>query len=136
MKLRTILMLLFTAFIMSCAKNSGHISRKYLIPQEKFTNILVEMHMIDAITNAPEYYRKFSATDSVNVHAGIFKKYDVSKAMFDSTMVYYTRNPEQYQKIYDDVILKLNLKLDQLRNNDPSFRKENDKENSNAPFLK
>jgi len=101
--------------------------KDYVIPRDKFVDVLVEMHIMDAVTNAPEYYRKFGKNDSVNIYAGIFRKYDVTQAQFDSTMVMYTRQPDKYLKVYDDVILKLNLKRDKMLDNEPSFQKEDNK---------
>jgi hypothetical protein len=133
MKLRAFILVLSTIVIFSCGRNPNHMSRRYLISRNTFTDILVDIHMMDAITNGPEFYRKFGATDSLNINEEIFRKYDVTKAKFDSTMVYYSRNPEQYLKIYDDVILRLNLKLDKLRNNEPSFKKEDEKKSRKNP---
>ncbi len=111
-------------FLMSCSGQPAKIRHKYIIPRDKFVDILVDIHLMDAITNGPEFYRKFSAEDSVNVYSEIFKKFGVSRAQFDSTMVSYTRRPELYLKIYDDVILRLNFRIDELKDKKPSFKKE------------
>jgi len=118
--------LIFSLCLASC-HNSSRMDKDYVIPRDKFVDVLVEMHIMDAVTNAPEYYRKFGKNDSVNIYAGIFRKYDVTQAQFDSTMVMYTRQPDKYLKVYDDVILKLNLKRDKMLDNEPSFQKEDNK---------
>jgi hypothetical protein len=60
----------------------------------------------------------------VNIYDELYKKYGVTQADFDSTVVAYTRRPDLYMKVYDDVILRLNLKLDLVRKKEPSFEKE------------
>ena len=119
--------------LFSCSDDPTKITNKQeLIPRDKFVDILVDVHTMDAITNLPQYYRKFGAEDSVSVYGDIWKKYGVTRAEFDSTAAAYTRRPDLYLKIYDDVILKLNLKLDKLRDNEPSFSREKEnKENGN-----
>ncbi len=124
MKKSIIHILLMTLFVVSCGRDNGGAGHRKLIPRDKFVDILVDIHLMDAITNGPQFYRKFDVNDSVNVHEEIFKKYNVTRAQFDSTFTSYTRDPEHYLKVYDDVILKLNLRLDELKNNTPSFEKE------------
>ncbi len=124
MKKRLFIGILVALALLACSREKTGVSGKGIIPRSKFVNILVDIHMMDAITNSPEFYRKFDPKDSVDVHTEIFKKYDVTRAEFDSTFVAYTRHPEAYIKVYDDVILKLNLKMDSLKDNKPSFKKE------------
>ncbi len=131
MKKGWVIILLIPLFLISCGKGQGRSSHRDLIPKDKFVDILVEIHMMDAITNGPEFYRKFDTGDSINIHEEIFRKYDVTQAQFDSTYVSYSRKPEKYLKIYDDVILKLNLKLDQLKDKKPSFTKEEEEKKKN-----
>jgi hypothetical protein len=115
-----ILMLLLTM----CRENPTSMSKKNLIDQEKFTNILVDMHMMEGIINTSDFYRRYTEGDSVNIYDELYKKYGVTQADFDSTVVAYTRRPDLYMKVYDDVILRLNLKLDLVRKKEPSFEKE------------
>ncbi len=123
-----ILSLLFLVlFIASCQDDPTKMDKRYLISRNKFVNILVDMHTMDAIMNGSEYYRKYEAGDSVNIYQEIFDKYDVSKADFDSTIVSYTRRPDLYMNVYDEVILRLNLALDKLHDNEPSFEKNVEK---------
>lgn len=123
MRLRLILILtLLTA--LSCSDDPTKVRAKHVIKKEKVVDILADIHIMDAITNGPGYFRKYNANDSVDLYSAIFDKYGVDKADFDSTISYYSKKPELFLEIYDEVILELNYRLDTLRENEPKFEKE------------
>lgn len=111
--------LFFLAILASCQDDLTKINSSKTIPREKFVNILVEMHIMDVITGNPRYSRKFDASDSLDIYGSIFEKYHVSKALFDTTVAMYVRQPDVYLKVYDEVLLKLNYMQDTLRDNIP-----------------
>ncbi|MCB9014083.1 MAG: DUF4296 domain-containing protein [Bacteroidales bacterium] len=116
--------LFFLAILASCQDDLTKINSSKTIPREKFVNILVEMHLMDVITGNPRYSRKFDASDSLDIYGSIFEKYNVSKALFDTTVAMYVRQPDVYLKVYDEVLLKLNYMQDTLRDNIPKFTNE------------
>lgn len=119
MKLTSFLSILFMILCLSCSNNPTRISSKNTIERDVFIDILVEMHIMDAISNESEYYRKFPSKDSVNLYSLIFEKHNVTKAEFDSTVSAYTRRSELYQEIYDEVLLELNVMLDETEKEFP-----------------
>lgn len=108
----------------SCADDPTKVSGKGMIKHEKIVKILADIHMMDAITNGPGYFRKYDVRDSVDLYSPIFEKYDVTKAEFDTTVSKLSKQPELYMQIYDEVIFELNYRLDTLRENEPKFEKE------------
>ncbi|HDR67602.1 MAG TPA: DUF4296 domain-containing protein [Bacteroidaceae bacterium] len=52
--------------------------------------------------------------DSIDMITPIFEKYHVTKEQFDSTMAEYTRYPDLLDKVYDEVIMKLNVMIDEI----------------------
>ena len=114
-------------FLINCQEDPTKMDKRYLISRSKFVNILVDMYVMDAMVDGSEFYQKYEKNDSINIYHDIFKKYKVSKADFDSTVVSYTRRPDLYMKVYDDVILRLNLAMDKLHDNEPSFEKAEEK---------
>jgi hypothetical protein len=121
-RILTILFLLFA--LISCKDDITRMNKRNLIPREKFVNILVDMHLTDVITSGNSYYRRYEPGDSLDLYNAIFEKYHTSKSMFDSTVSMYTRRPDVYLKVYDEVLLKLNYILDTLKKNTPKFSKE------------
>ncbi len=87
----------------------GSADRKSLIPKKKFVNFLVDMHIAEAIaSDAARRETEFGfRLDSASLYGSVFKKHAVSEAMFDSTMLYYSRRPEEFQDIYNAVTAQL-----------------------------
>jgi len=103
-------------FLLSgCGLDFNNRKEDYIIEKEKFVKVLAEIHIMDAVTNGPNYFRKYEPTDSVDLYSFIFSKYDVSRENFDSTVAYYSRQPEVYMNIYDEVLLELNLRRDSIQ---------------------
>lgn len=127
MKFFSIFFIVLFLFV-SCSDDPTKVHGRNMIKRDKVVKILADIHVVDAITNGPGYYRKYEAADSVDLYASIFEKYGVTKAEFDSTVAKLSRQPEIFMQIYDDVILELNYRLDTLRENEPIFEKEEEQE--------
>lgn len=114
----------------SCADDPTKIKirKKDAIEREKFVHILADIHLMDAITNNANYFRKYEPGDSVDLYNSIFENYGVTKAEFDSTVVLYTKKPDFYLKVYDEVIFELNYRLDSLRENTPKFERDEEEQ--------
>ena len=75
-----------------------------VLPESTMENLLYDYHIAKAMgDNLPynENYKKVLYTDAV------FNKYGTTKAVFDSSMVWYTRNMEVLAKIYEKVSKRL-----------------------------
>jgi hypothetical protein len=100
--------LLLITFISSCRQN------EYLIPSDKFVDVLVDLHLADAIALQNTPASTGFILDSANLYGSVFKEHGISEAMFDSTVSYYGSHPEEFLQIYDKVIAKLQLMNDEL----------------------
>ena len=85
---------------------SGCFRPKGVLSQSTMTDVLVDMHKTDAILaeNNTAYGQYSKKAPYYNY---IFKKYGITKAEFDSTLVWYTKNPQKFENMYDDVIKRL-----------------------------
>lgn len=94
---------IFLFLLLSCQGKN----RRTIIPEKEFIEVLVDLHLADAIasekTNLDHSYR----IDSASLYGALFKKHDISRAMFDSTMSYYTKRPDDFQKVYNKVTARL-----------------------------
>ena len=124
MKLKIFLFISGILLILSCSDDPTKVSTKNMIERETFVNVLVDIHIMDAISNESMYFRHFAPQDSVDFYSSIFQKYNITKAEFDSTVVAYTRQPGLFKEVYDDVLLKLNVMLDEAKEIEPKFEKE------------
>jgi hypothetical protein len=121
---RFLVLVFIMAALLSCKDDLTKIRKRNLIPREKFVEILVGIHMVDVMTNGPNFTRKYEPGDTVDLNLEVFEKYHVTQAEFDSTVAMYIRQPDVYLKVYDEVLLKLNYMLDTLKNNSPKFYRE------------
>ena len=96
-----IMVALFVVSVFSCKPGTPD---KYLQPDE-MADILFDYHLAEGIQNV------LQNEDTIAMRAyeaSILKKYGVSKADFDSSLLYYTRHTALLEKVYDDVTERLN----------------------------
>jgi len=77
-----------------------------VLNQNDMTSVLTEMHKTDAaMMERGLAYSRYS--DKAPYYKFIFKKYGISKAQFDSSLVWYTKNPRVFGNIYVKVLANL-----------------------------
>lgn len=104
------LWLLMLLSLTSCQKKKT-ISGEEFIKRDVLVDVLVDIHLMDAVTQDRKFNRRFDA-DSVDLLSPILEKYHVTHHMFDTTMYEYSRYPDLLDDVYNDVLLKLNVMLD------------------------
>jgi hypothetical protein len=78
-----------------------------VIPEDKFITLLVDYHLAEGISFS-EYYRlKTKNFKHMNINDSVLKSNGYTKAIFDSSVSFYSAKPEKYDVIYDKVIAKL-----------------------------
>jgi hypothetical protein len=95
------LYILFLLLLSSCnGRPSG------VLTDSEMTDVLTEMHKLDgALYEKGLMYNNDAVKDSY--YNSVFKKYGISKAEFDSSLVWYTKNPKRFDQIYVDVMAQL-----------------------------
>jgi hypothetical protein len=114
---------LLLVFVFTSCHHEKSITGDEFIEREVLVNMLVDIHLADGVTNDQKFNRKFEA-DSIDILSPILEKYSVTLHMFDTTMYVYTRNPDLLDLVYNDVLIKLNVMLDELNKDDPSSTEE------------
>ena len=90
------IILLFAA----CARPKGVLS------QNDMVNVLTDLHKLDGSLTAKGLM--YNEADKRNeYYASVLKKYGITKAEFDSSLVWYSKNPKSFDRIYDKVIVQL-----------------------------
>lgn len=93
-----------------------------VLPDAKMENVLYDYHVAKAMGEEVPYnesYKRLLYIESV------FKKHGISQADFDTSMVWYARNPDVLTKVYEKVNLRLKAERDginhliALRDNKP-----------------
>lgn len=129
LKYLSILLIISLPLCSSCLKKKKIRGKEY-IPKEVLVDVLVDIHLMDGVMEDRKYYRRYNFNDSLDMMTPIFEKYHVTREMFDSTMAEYSRHADLLDKVYDEVIMKLNVRLDDLdkkseenKNDDESYEK-------------
>jgi len=102
--------LLFAGFISCNGRPSGVINEKDM------TSILIEMHKLDGVILEKGLQYGTSA-EKRQYYFFILKKYDVTQAEFDSSLVWYNNNPKKFEAIYDNVLAQLTEFENDVRSN-------------------
>jgi hypothetical protein len=82
------------------------------VEREVLVDMLVDIHLSEGIANDRKFHRRFEA-DSVDMLGPILQKYGVTRHEFDTTMYTYSRYPELMDELYNEVLIKLNVMLDE-----------------------
>lgn len=114
MRFRFLSLLLILSLLLpaGCARKK-HIRGKEYVDREVLVDILVDIHLADGITNDRKFYRRYEQADSVDLLSPILEKHGVTHAEFDSTIAEYSRHPLLLDQVYNDVLMKLNVMLDE-----------------------
>ncbi len=106
--MRQIKVVLIFVFIILSGWSCNDKNKIKIIPEGKLKEILIDIQLADA------YYMMHSnqlriARDSNDFFGQIFEKNGVTKAQFDSSISYYSKNkPKKFEQLYDDVLTELN----------------------------
>jgi len=119
-KILFLIALVSCIFFFSCSSRE----KKYLIPKDDLTGLIVDIHIADAIGYDYPLKRKYNIPDSAALYASVFEKHGYTKEQFDSTLSYYVNRPEELNKIYQKVFARLSKREDELRGQDPGTDEE------------
>lgn len=95
--------LLALVLISSCNNSKMKVPEGILKPNE-LKLLLVDIHLIDGMLQFKKTVRKEKEDSAFNYYPAILKKHGISREMFDSTILFYTQYPEEFAKIYDEVL--------------------------------
>jgi len=102
--------------VLFIAVSSCNSRPKGVINEKDMTSILIEMHKLDGIIlekgfqyGNPDLKQKY--------YQFILKKYDVTQAEFDSSLVWYNKNPKKFEVIYDNVLVQLTEFENEVKSN-------------------
>lgn len=114
MSVRTLFLFFIIGFIIpSGCLRKKQISGKEFVPREVLVDVLVDIHLVDGITNDRKFYRRYQDVDSIDVLGPILDKYNISFHKFDTTMYEYSRYPLLLDQVYNEVLMKLNIMMDE-----------------------
>lgn len=102
-----LLLAIVTAFI-SCDRTPGGV-----MSVNKMSDLIVDLQLADAYIET--HINDFQDDSSkMVIKQSVFKKHGISQQDYDSSMVWYAHNMEEYTKAYDKAIGKLKARYDKL----------------------
>lgn len=113
------LLILFLILASTACQKKQSISGKEFIERDVLVDVLVDIHLMDGVTQDRKFSRIYEA-DSLDILTPILDKYQVNKQMFDTTMIVYSLNPDLLDAVYNDVLIKLNVMLDEISKEEES----------------
>ncbi len=103
MKQALIIIFLSAMFIVwGCSKD------RKVIPRDDMVSILVKIHLMDGAAQIGQYNPDVTIPDTMDVYKVVLEDYDYTRAQFDSSLQYYSKNMRQFDRIYQQVLARLN----------------------------
>lgn len=79
-----------------------------LIKENQMINMLVDIHIAEAIHNTRGYSDSLmNNTSSEDFYYSVLAKYNVADSVFEKSFVFYASNPKNFEKMYRQVMNKL-----------------------------
>jgi len=106
-KAYTLFIIVEFLFFIGCGE--GWIEKpKGLIPEKKMVEILVDLHIADAVfletSYKPGHKLDLKAED---FYYSVLNKYNVADSVFEKSVIYYANFPKDFEKIYAEVLDKV-----------------------------
>ncbi len=94
--------------LFSCKQKTTEIPEG-IISRDSMINIMVDIHLADAVLLNPMTQSKIGDIPSNNLYKSVMDKYHIKKERFDKSMGFYSDNPVMLDSMYDGVIEKLSM---------------------------
>ncbi len=78
-----------------------------VLSQHDMIAFLTDMHKLEGVLIVKNL-NNIEQRENVYYYNALFEKYKITKEQFDSSLVWYTRNPKKFAKIYKTVLTNLN----------------------------
>ena len=75
-----------------------------VMSQDEMVDFLTDLHKLDGALSVNYYNSAPDSRENVYYYNALFKKYGISKADFDSSLVWYVSNPKKFNNIYTQVV--------------------------------
>lgn len=94
--------LLLATWLVACSKVPDDI-----LSEKKMQAVQVDMQLAEAMINLDSKAFSDNARKEA-LYQSIFRKYDITQAEYDSSLIWYGRHLDIYMKVYDRVLADLN----------------------------
>jgi hypothetical protein len=114
--MRCLAFLTFILLLAGCNSSGGKdlpqgLIKDSIIPRSEMINILADIHVLEAALQVKRNKNESHAGIEKFYFNKLFSKYKVSEGNFKLNLSYYERNPENFMKMYEDVVKKLDSQM-------------------------
>jgi hypothetical protein len=110
--LRIIIGVIAIITIISCSKEK---SNKAIISEEEMIELLVDIHKTDALLTRAVNRGEIKNDEVIEYYKGMFEKHNITREEFDSAFDYYSHDFKRFEKMYSNVVIKLQQQEDTLK---------------------
>lgn len=114
-------------FLFSCIFSCQVKRPGYVLTETQMEDILYDFHLAKAMGEEVAYSENYKRVLYIE---SVFAKHGTTKAAFDTSMVWYTRNPDALFKVYEQVNTRLRSERDKI---DRLLELKSNKPSSSAP---
>jgi len=105
---KKIIILLIVVSLFACDKNIIE-KPENLIKEKQMIEMIVDIHLAESTFNIRRYSDEaLKNSSSANFYYSILDKYNVPDTTFEKSYVYYASKPKRFEKMYGEVMNKLN----------------------------
>ena len=104
-----VLLLLLTITSFSCKEKKGFPKPEGLVGEKQMVNILYDIHLNEAYFDHFRMKNQIKKIKSKDLYFSVLSKYGIADSVFSQSVVYYSSMPKIYEKIYQQVIDRLNM---------------------------
>ncbi len=113
--------------VAACSTNPLGPPGKDIIPPDDLVNLLTDLHYFDGVIS--HHNDILDKSDSIDYYSEIFSKHGVDRIQFEKSMNYYAFDPANFERMYEQVVEKLNRRQSELsaitREDPEAFETEN-----------
>ena len=115
MKTYKIILIFTVILILSGCRYNWIEKPKELIPPQKMVDMLVDLHIANAIFLETNYRPGTGIKlKSEDYYYSVLHKYNIPDSVFEKSVIYYSNYPKEFEKIYADVLDKINIKKEEV----------------------
>lgn len=108
-KIAFFILIAATLFTVSCKRDP---LPKDAIKKSKFIDVMVDVHLAESLIDSKTSH-KMDSLDSRSLYLTVLKKHKVTEEQMVTTTLYYSRNPKEYDKVYVEILAKLNAMMEE-----------------------
>lgn len=99
--------------LISCAAKEEK-TPSSVLTKDNMIQLVIDIQLAEATINLSNYGQSNLPNDKEKLFEAIYKKHHTSKKIVEESFFYYTGHPEQFEKIYEEVITGLSKKQAEL----------------------